>query len=430
MPALALAALVATACDDSTGPKPGDDTKSDISLDFCTGSVPAWLAVQNEGGSWTQVTGNSSGTFTFEATSKVSIAFVTTHAGDHSTDILNVARAELEGISGKACKEGSGTKSLSGTVAGLTGQQVVRISMADVVAGTSVGNPNYTLAGIPDGAHDLVATRRATSGTQPPDRIIVRRGLNLQSGSTIPAIDFATTEALPLPIATVTLANRGNDFVDLETNFLSSDGAEHQLMNITSTNASAITYVSVPASMRGPNDLHRITTFASGAAGTREVSQFYREPTDRTLTLGPGLSALTMSIASSTPYIRPRLTVPSQAEYPAAMEAFFSQLSGSTFRTVRIFTTAGFLGSPPTTWTLEMPDLSGAGYQSTWAFPNTALINANARGFDGSVATILGGDPADGQTIRSAIRATSVIVALNLTRVASFRSRRFGRVAP
>ena len=409
MPGLVLAALAASACDNSTSPKPGDNSKSDVSLDFCTGSAPAWLAVQNEGENWTQVAGNSSGTFSFQATSKLSIAFVSTHAGDHSTEILNVTRAELEGISGKACKEGSGTKSLTGTVAGLTGQQVVRISMADVIAGASVGNTNFTLSGLPDGAHDLVATRRATSATQPPDRIIVRRGVNLQSGATIPALDFATTEALPLPTATVTLANRGTDFVDLETSFLSADGAEHQLMHFTSTNASAFTYVSVPVSLRGPTDLHRVTTFASGAAATREVSQFYREPSDRTLTFGPGLSDPTMSIASSTPYVRPRLTVPSQAEYPAAMEAFFGQLSGSSFRTLRIFTTAAFLGGRPATWTLEMPDLSAAGYQSTWAFPNTALINANARGFDGNVAIILGGDPTDGQTIRSAIRSTSVI---------------------
>jgi len=185
MPALALAVLTASACDNSTEPKPGDNTKSNISLDFCTGGVPVWLAVQNEGESWKQITGNSSGTFTFEATSKVSIAAVTSRAGDYSTEILNVSRDELQGISGKACKEGTGTKSLSGTVAGLTGQQVARISMADAVTGASVGNPGYTLAGIPDGAHDLVVTRRATSGTQPPDRIIVRRGLNLQNGATI-----------------------------------------------------------------------------------------------------------------------------------------------------------------------------------------------------------------------------------------------------
>jgi len=225
----------------------------------------------------------------------------------------------------------------------------------------------------------------------------------------------------------VTLANRGNDFVDLETDFLSSDGAEHQLMHFTSTNASVFTYVSVPVSMRGPSDLHLITAFSSSASATREVWQYYREPSDKTLTFGPGLSEITMSIASSTPYVRPRLTVPSQTEYPAAMQAFFGQLTGSTFRSVQIFTTAGFLGGRPATWTLEMPDLSAAGYQTTWAFPNTALINANARGFDGDVSVILGGDPADGQTIKSAIRATSVIVALRRSRIDLFAS---GRAAP
>ena len=406
---MALAVAAVSACDDgTTAPRP----KTNLSVDFCAGDIPAWFAVQNEGEGWQQVSGNSSGTFTFEAASKVSIAFVTVNGSSYSTDVLNLTRDELQDISGKACQEVSGSKSVGGTVAGITGQQVVRLSMAHAVAGATASNTSYNFTGLPDGPLDLVATRRATSSTEPPDRIIVRRNLNLQSGATIPVVDFATTEAQPLSTATVTVANRGSDFVDLGTQFLSATGTEHQLMQLTSSDASAFTFVSVPTALRGPNDLHLLTAIASAASGTREVSQYYGSPSDRTLTFGPTLSAPSMSIASMTPYVRPRLTVVSQAEYGTAMEAFFSQLSGASFRTVRIFTSAAFLGGRPSSWTLDMPDLSAAGYQNTWAFPNTALLNANARGFDASTTAILGGAPADGLTIKSAIRGTTTIVAL------------------
>ena len=402
--------MLAAACDESTTAPPG--SKADVSLDFCASDIPAWVAIQNEGEGWQQVTGNSSGTFTFNATQRVSVASVTPQGANYSIQILNLTRNELEAISGKTCPELRGTKSLSGTAAGLTGQEAVRLSMAKAVAGATAGNGSFSFAGLPDGALDLVATRTATSFTQPPNRIIVRRNLNLQAGATIPALDFASTEAQPLATAVVTLANRGSDFVDLVTEFFSANGTEHRLMQMTGTDASAITFVSVPTTLRTPTDWHVLTVGASAASGTREVAQYYRDPSDRTLTFGPVLSAPALSIAATTPYVRPRLTVASQAEYPSAMEAFFSQLSGSTFRIIRVFTTAAFLGGRPASWVLEMPDLSAAGFQTSWAFPNTTSINSNALGYDGSVALILGGAPTDGATVRRAIRSTSTIVTL------------------
>lgn len=419
--AVALAAVVASACDDDGITGPG--AKETVSLDFCEGSFPEWFAIQNETESWVEVTGNVSGTFTFEATSRVSIAFVTTDGTDHSTSVLNVTRAELEGISGETCAELAGTKSLNGSVTGLTGEQIARLSLAAEVDGVNTGNTNYSFSGLPDGPLDLVATRFATSGTQPPDRIIVRRNLNLQTGSTIPALAFGSTEAQPLTSATVTFANRGSDVVSVETEYLSANGTRHQLMQFSGTDANASAFVSVPEALRGPEDLHLLSTFASAAAGIREVSQFYQNPSNRTFTFGPMLSMPAITVVATSPFRRTRLTVASQAEYDDAMEAFFSQLSGSSFRTVTVFTSAGFLGGRPTTWELEMPDLSAAGYDNVWAFPAGAEINANARGYDGDVNVILGAAPSDGDMVRSSIRGASGVVPFESIRTRALLHR-------
>ena len=406
IPVVVLAAMFLSACD-SDDPITGPGSKAAVSLDFCTGSIPVWFVIQNESEAWEEIPVASSGTFSFEATPRFSIAYVTTVGSDIATRILNVARDDLAELSGANCQDLSGTKPLSGSVTGLTGPQVVRLSMARAVAAASATNPGYTLTGLPAGPLDLVATRFATSATQPSDRVIVRRNLDLQSGATIPVLDFGGSEAQPMATAIVTFASRGNDLVDLVTEFLTANGTRHQLMQLTSLSSASAAFVSVPAALRGSDDLHRLTTVASAATGTRDVVQYYRNPSDRTITFGPQLSTPASTVASTSPYVRPRLTVASQPEYPAAMQAFFGQLTAGTFRSVTILTTAGFLGGRPATWELEMPDLSAAGYNTTWAFPNGTNINANARGFDGEISVFLGAEPSDGDVITSAVRSAS-----------------------
>ena len=408
---LALAAVVASACDGTTEPTIGP--KESVLLDFCASEQPVWLAVQNQGEEWEQVSSSSFNSFSFAATPKVSIAFVTTDGFDRSTTILNVDRDELEGISGELCTESVGTKSVSGTVSGLTGAQVARISMALASDGASSGNTSYSLTELPDGPLDLVATRAATSTTQPPDRVIVRHNLDLADGATIPVLNFGAAEAVALASSTLTFANRGTDPVDVSVVYFSANGTEHQLMQFTgATGGTGSVFVSVPDALRVAGDLHAVAAFASSAAGLREVTQFYTAPGDKTATFGPILNAPIKSVVTTTPYLRPRLTVASQSEYPVAMEAFWSQLSGGSFRTLRIITTAAFLGGRPGTWTLELPDFSEIGYLSSWAFPNSTNLSANARGYDGDASVILGAAPTAGVTIKSSIRAAADAVAL------------------
>jgi hypothetical protein len=396
------AAIMAAACDDATGP----GSTETVSLDFCLAELPAWLAIQNEGSGWQQVLGGADGNFTFEATERVSIAYVRAFNLEYSTQVLNVTRDELQGISGRTCPELFGTKSLTGTVAGLTGQQVVRLSMATRVDATSTGNTSFSFDALPAGPLDLVATRFTTSTTQPADRVIVRRDLDLQSGAQIPVLDFSSSEAQTLSTNTVAFGNRGSDGVLVRTDYLSANGTQHQLMQFTGVSGLGSVFVSIPPGLRGPNDLHLLTTVASGATGTREVSQYYRNPTDRTFTYGPILETPVLSVIATTPYVRPRLVLESQPEYGSAADAFFGQLNAGIFRSLRIFTSAAFLGGRPATWQFEMPELA-VGFQTEWGFVTGAEINGNAQGVEANVRLLLGGAPSDGDMVRSAVQTSN-----------------------
>jgi hypothetical protein len=359
--------------------------------------------------------GSTDGTFQFEVTQRFSIAYFTAvDAGgglQYSTHVLNVTRDELHGVLRRTCPEALGNKSFTGSVAGLTGQQVVRLTMASRVAAT-INTTTFALDAMPDGPLGLVATRFPTATTQPPDRIIVRRDLNLQSSTQIPVLDFASNEAQALATHTLAFANRGSDPVHVRADFLSANGTRHNLMLFTGVSGPGSIFVSVPAGLRGPNDIHVLSTVATSAAGAREVSHYYRDPTDRTFTYGPMVDVPALSVFATSPYVRPRLTVASQAEYPSAMEAFFSQQSGITFRSVRVFTSAAFLGGRPATWELDVPDLA-AGYQTEWGFVTGAQINANARGLEGPVRVLPGGVPRDGDMVKSSVRTSNNVTPIH-----------------
>src|SRR5213594_2517372 len=148
-------AMLLGACETTTAPGP----KTAVSLDFCSAVVPNWFAIRNDGEDWQVLTPNADGTFNFDATDKLSIAFVRFRGLDvHSpseitTQIFNITTDELAPISGVSCDVTPGANQLSGTVAGLTGQQVARLSMAGNLALAQVNQPSYSFTGVPSGAH-------------------------------------------------------------------------------------------------------------------------------------------------------------------------------------------------------------------------------------------------------------------------------------
>src|SRR5581483_9706080 len=116
----------------------------------------------------------------------------------------------------------------------------------------------------------------------------------------------------------------------------------------------------VPDSLLQPGDFHATAIGASPAGGKsfRFAYTAYHSLPDQTITLGPAGSAAAVTSLGTSPYLRLRAQFASQSAYNGAASIDYSQ--GET--RVSIGATAGSYGGLPATWTLDIPDLTAAGY--------------------------------------------------------------------
>lgn len=401
----ALLSLVSlAACSDSSGP-PALKTTS-VRLNICPYGL-TWAAYRNEGGAWTKLDVGNNGEITFDATDKVSFAYVLAGGSVAYTQVFNTTTAELLAVNDMPCSSVYGIRSVSGTVAGLTGTQSARIAAGYSTTTTSATTTSWTLSQLPDaGAVDVLAVRYATASFGASDKVILRRGVVPSSGGvSIGALDFGSIEAVSLENATETFTNVGTDQLYV-ANYVVTANVTDVLIDQKSLAAGpyAVSVAHLPAALRISTDRHELDAYAIAADGLRAIIQFNVAASNRTLTFGPALAASTVSSIATTPYRRFSATVASQPEYASGARLIvYQQPTPTSLREVIVTTTAGFLGGVPAAWTVEVPDFV-AGYNSNWGLTSGA--------YQAQVATFQGdlrweGAPSDGTTVLMALRNSS-----------------------
>jgi hypothetical protein len=408
----AAGAAAAAGCDTSPT-EPEVQHPIAIAMDFCATRMPIWFAHLNQGEEWTRVLPSASGTFSFTASNRVMVAYVYQTGADVEAEILAVANTELEMVSGRTCLDETGTKSVSGTVAGVSlSSQYSRVGMG--VAGVVLlsHQTSFGLTSLPDRALDLVASRFGVSGNaQLADRMIIRRNLNPASGSTLPLVDFGSNEAF-FPaggLLNLTGVLTGDD-VRVINNLFTANGTSQILSDVTGTANGAFPYSAVPSSAQAAGDSHVI--FANAFAGDgsfRGAQRFFGAPATSTLPLGPPLSAVTITTVASAPYVRLRAEFGSQLDYSGFVSAEyvqnFQQLSTTK---VTIFATPGFFRGRPSTWSVDIPDFSGtSGWQNGWGLQTGTNIDWAVSGVGGRSDFLFGAAPADGEVIRYGVRTSA-----------------------
>src|SRR4051812_24095402 len=116
--------LLSVSCSDTTSP-----ATLELQLDFCASDAPTFFAVKNEGSDWKSVTANAAATYTFAATQKVAIAYVRQTGTSYTTTVIFAGNIELLPLKGVACEESVGTRSLTGSLAGLATGQIGLVAM-------------------------------------------------------------------------------------------------------------------------------------------------------------------------------------------------------------------------------------------------------------------------------------------------------------
>jgi hypothetical protein len=278
----------------------------------------------------------------------------------------------------------TGTKTINGSVSGLSATDVSSIFLGSSGAFVE-GNSSFSLTQAADGARDLFAAR-GSSITSSVDRYIARRGLNPGNGSTLPVLDFASSEALAPSTATYTLSGIGTDSWAAGTFVTTANLTIAGLGDTTGTGTGAdiaTTYRSLPASLRLSSDTYQFYASASptgtqsGPGSDRDVFQNLTTFGNRSVTLGPALSVPTVTTAATSPNVRMRMQLASQTAYSAYVSAHFFGPGPNNNRAAIVTATAGYFGGTPAMWDLTMPDLLSAGFQAAWGLPTGGAVGWN-----------------------------------------------------
>ena len=431
------------------------------SFEFCTlDQTPIWFAMQDgASGTWTRVNPSASGTkFQFNITQpKGGVAYVTntTSAGVASASrsladrlaasmkqelllrnratrtnayaarslangydltIVYGTQSELNGQGTQLCLPGSG-KTVNGTVAGVNAAsgQAATVSLGPSVADASAAG-TFQLTDVPDGALDLVAARSTTNTTTfstSVDKLIIRRGVNATNNSTLPVLDFGSAEAFDPVQGNLTIGNIGADLAIVLTSYFTAAGSGAAGATVGGSfipGTGPFKYFGVPASKQIAGDLHLALAIAfPGLTSTdqaRVAALYFKDPTDRTVTLGAALGAQTVSAAATTPYVRFRATGPIPAEYGKILDLQFIQ--GTAARSVHITATEGYIAGAAT-YDITVPDFSGvAGWDNNWGpkVGSETEWTVFTYGFTGiGLGSI---NPVDGATFKGAFRTGTI----------------------
>jgi hypothetical protein len=330
------------------------------------------------------------------------------------------SQAELNSQGAGGCTPGVAGKTVNGSVANVGLTQLAFVSLGAATS-TVIGasGSTFQLKDVAAGALDLISSRisidLATSAFN-VDKLIIRRGVNQADGSTLPVLDFNAAEAFAPVTPTLTIGNlNGEAGSALSFYFTSGFGGASAAapLFITGTpGPGPFTYAGVPAAKQAAGDLHLVLATASPNSNnptqSRSTGMFFKDATNRTVTLGSALNAPGVSAAATAPYVRFRATGTIQAEYNKSITAEFIQSAAAASRTVIFTATEGYLAGSGT-YDFTVPDFTAvAGWDSNWGPKAGASTtwDVTATGFTG--AGVGSPSPVEGVTVSSASRNGSI----------------------
>jgi len=385
-----------------------------LTYPFPVNGGPVWLAYQNEGYLWQTATGVA-GSYTFNATDKLAIAYAYDEAPFfYQVWVEYATRSEFANATTRTY---DGAKAASASVAGLVAGTSALIRIGGAGARIDFGTTSFSFTNIPDKVVDLFAAKGALTQNMfgevffTPDTWILRRNQNPPASSAIPVFDFNGGEAMAPAQSNLTIGNTlANDEFKVEIWLRTPIGTDAFMTGSLSTGTTRIIR-SIPGVQLAPGDVHEVQVearqpnFASG----RIAVQYLGALTDRTETMPPPLSVPTITPIVSAPFPRLNASIPVQPEYQSIghLTAYAEPPTGP-LRFFEVYVTKGFLGAtPPTAWSLTMPDLTTApGFNTVWLPSPIAAYQVDA--FDGPLPLLYGAMPVIGDSYRTAYRVAEM----------------------
>ena len=391
-----------------------------------TSEIPIWFAVQSGSGPWTRIT-STNNAFTFTPGATGAIAFVRKDGATTETQVFYASAAEFASIAiAGPCTYSAptGTKRISGTWANV-GQLSTGTRPRLVIGGatfdrTSDLTQSFSLTNVPKGARDLIFSRQAAPGLLGVQRMVLRRGTNYADNAQI-SIDAGGTESF-IPAAGAITISSLPDTTSVEVSLITTNGGSAPYYSsfgvpVSGGNSKA-NFFGLPDTLLQTGDFHSVSVGAGSGTSFRFVQLITHSVIATTTAFGPSLGTGTkITTIGTTPNLRLRGQVPTVGTYTSGAAVDLQQNSNG----VSLVMTAAYLNSTPTTWTVDVPDLSSAGYDATWGLKSGVGVSWNATAvsaLNGGLLPFIGGAPVDNAQLTGAVVGDSS---------ASFStSRRFG----
>lgn len=358
-------------------------SSGNVTWQFCgTLGIPVWVAFQDgTNGTWTHVTGTNDA-YSFNVTQAVgAVAYVYPFGtGGFDMEIFYGSKADLQGRSNEVCSGAAGAgKTVTAPVAGTSAGDIILANLGPS-SGTLSGSTE-TFTGVPNGNVDLIAGRTtfALNGTTISfnlAKMIIRRNLNPATGSALATIDFGSGEAFTPVTKNLTINNLGTDVSGVFGLYFTPNNTFGAYFTDLSGSGATRTYPGVPAANQVAGDLHVLALVGfpslTNTTSEREALFAFHDATDKTLSLGPTLTAPTVSALTATGYARLRAAIAVQPEYNKLF-TFAGQQTGSAPRRFTIQQTAGY--SSASSFNMDVPDLSAvSGFDVNWGIKTGTAV--------------------------------------------------------
>jgi hypothetical protein len=336
-----------------------------ITATFCNdASATLFAAYQDGTGSWTPLSlVNGSAGFRIKS-GRGGLLWVRPVVGGGYAVMTQFATVAELGATATAatCTAPIGTNTVTGSVTGLGANETAFVSLGLWTAVVTATAPSFSILNVVPGTYPMIAVRYPSQSFVPIG-VTVLRSVAAQSNANLGTI---AVSGAPLESHPLTVANGGANAVTVGVSFRAA--GQTALAGIGSATNST-SWWAVPASSRVPGDLHIVsaTVIEAGNSGSFIAAEAtVATPGPRSLTMGPSLTAPTITVISTQPSVRISATVQVPPEYSSTQVFTLAQGLAATRRTFFLQVSEAYRQSAPTV-SLVVPDMSTlAGWDANW----------------------------------------------------------------
>jgi len=348
----------------------GGGEPAQVTVDFsgCRAvDQPIWLGFRDGSAAWEQVAGPGP-IWTFEITAdEVAFAWVSDDTLIQ-TLVTHLTREELLADQPmRACLPPRDEAVMTGTVSGVGATEFALVAMGPGAGSASGSAPQLQVSQLTEGVVDLVATRINPLVGMIPNRILIRRDVEVVDGGSLGTLDFEGSEAFDPDFATVSMSGAGGGTTSLLMGYHS--GPQCLGTNVSlgmAPGATSAQLPGVPEARQRDGDFHQYTAVEAGDGVSRLATRFHRALASRTLDLPPVITPTVSELGG--PGRRVSAEVPLPPDFRSAESGMLMVQVIGEGRSINSATTLARI--PGNTATIAIDDLSAApGWSTDWSVP-------------------------------------------------------------